>query len=238
MRNDGRKSDQFRPVKITKDFVSSCPGSVLIEIGKTKVLCTASIDFKVPAFLKDKGQGWITAEYGMLPGSTSQRKPREIRIGRVDGRTYEIQRLIGRAMRAVVDLELLGEKTIWLDCDVLEADGGTRTAAITGGFIALVQTLDKMTREKMLIKNPIRTNIAAVSVGRVKGKALLDLSYEEDSRAEVDLNVVMTETGELVEVQGTAEGKPFSEKEFLDMLELAKGGVAELIRIQKKALES
>src|SRR3989339_326583 len=185
MRFDNRKPDELRPVKITTGFVSSTPGSALIELGNTKVLCTANWDLKVPDFLKDKGQGWVTAEYGMLPGSTSQRKPREARAGRADGRTFEIQRLIGRALRAVVDMELLGEKTIWIDCDVLQADGGTRTAAITGSFIALSIVVRKMMQERLLIKNPIRNYLAAVSVGKVNEKLMLDLAYAEDSKAEV-----------------------------------------------------
>jgi len=236
MRLDNRKPDELRPVKITTGFVSSVPGSALIELGNTKVLCTANWDLKVPDFLKDKGTGWLTAEYGMLPGSTSQRKPREARTGRADGRTFEIQRLIGRALRAVVDMELLGEKTIWIDCDVLQADGGTRTAAITGSFIALSIAVKKMMKEQLLIKNPIRNYLAAVSVGKVNGELMLDLAYAEDSRAEVDMNVVMTDKEDIIEIQGTAEEKPFSQNNLIDMIALAKKGIAELIETQKKIL--
>lgn len=236
MRFDSRKSDELRPVKVTTGFISSVPGSALIELGNTKVLCTANWDLKVPDFLKDKGLGWVTAEYGMLPGSTSQRKPRESRAGRPDGRTFEIQRLIGRALRSVVDMELLGEKTIWLDCDVLQADGGTRTAAITGSFIALYITVQRMMKERLLIKNPIRNFLAAVSLGRVKSELLLDLAYAEDSAAEVDMNIVMTDKDEIVEIQGTAEHKPFSREVLIEMLALAKKGIFELIEIQKKTL--
>jgi ribonuclease PH len=191
---------------------------------------------KVPDFLKDQGRGWVTAEYGMLPGSTSQRKPREARAGRADGRTFEIQRLIGRALRAVVDMELLGEKTIWIDCDVLQADGGTRTAAITGSFIALDITVKKMIKERLLLKSPIRNYLAAISVGRVNGELMLDLAYAEDSAAEVDMNIVMTDKDEIIEIQGTAEHKPFSQSNLMDMLDLAKKGIAGLIDIQKKTL--
>src|SRR3989339_143305 len=249
MRFDNRKPDELRPVKITTGFVSSTPGSALIELGNTKVLCTANWDLKVPDFLKDKGQGWVTAEYGMLPGSTSQRKPREARAGRADGRTFEIQRLIGRALRAVVDMELLGEKTIWIDCDVLQADGGTRTAAITGSFIALYITVKKMMKEQLLIKNPICNYLAAVSVGKVKSEhrsdrehpkeqseLMLDLCYAEDSSAEVDMNVVMTDKEEIIEIQGTAEHKPFTQNNLSEMIVLAKKGIAEMIEIQKKIL--
>jgi ribonuclease PH len=190
---------------------------------------------KVPDFLKGFGKGWVTAEYGMLPASTPQRKPRENRIGKVDGRTQEIQRLIGRALRSVVDMELLGEKTIWLDCDVIQADGGTRTASITGAFIALQDAVNYLIKEKMVVKNPIRSYLAAISVGFVDGELLLDLNYSEDSKAEVDMNVVMTEKGEIVEIQGTAEQKPFSEAELGDMLTLAKKGLKEIFVIQHKA---
>ena len=233
MRQDRRKPDQLRPIKITTGFISSVPASVLMEIGNTKVLCTASLELKVPDFLKNAGKGWITAEYGMLPSSTPQRKPREGRFGRADGRTYEIQRLIGRALRAVVDLELLGEKTIWIDCDVLQADGGTRTAAITGAFIALALMVKHLLKEGLLIKSPIKSHIAAVSVGKVNGELMLDLAYEEDSRAEVDLNVVMTEGGDLVEVQATAERQPFAQQELFALLQLAEKGISELIKLQQ-----
>ena len=235
MRIDNRKFDELRKVKVTPHFTSA-PGSVLIEVGFTKVLCTATWDLVVPEFLKGKGRGWVTAEYGMLPGSTSQRKPREGRTGRADGRTFEIQRLIGRALRAVVDTELMGEKTIWLDCDVLQADGGTRTASVTGSFIALYLAVKDMMDKKLLIKNPIKEYLAAISLGRVKGAMLLDLSYQEDSNAEVDLNVVMTEKEEIVEIQGTAESKPFSFNELAEMVNLSRKGVKELIEIQRQII--
>ena len=236
MRLDKRHPDQLRPLSIKRGLVSSAPGSVLIELGNTKVLCTASIELKVPDFLKDSGKGWVTAEYGMLPSATPQRKPREMRVGKVDGRTYEIQRLIGRSLRAVTDLELLGEKTIWIDCDVIQADGGTRTAAITGSFIALSDAVKYLIKEQLLVKNPLRSYLAAVSVGKVNNELLLDLTYAEDSKAEVDMNVVMTEAGELVEIQATAEQKPFSEKELSALINLAKKGLTEIFTIQHKIL--
>lgn len=235
-RKDKRQADQLRPVTITRGFISTAPASTLIQIGQTKVLCVATVELKVPEFLKDSGRGWLTAEYGMLPGATPQRKPREMRIGKVDGRTYEIQRLIGRALRAVTDLELLGEKTIWFDCDVLQADGGTRTAAITGAFISLYDAVRYLLKEELILKNPIRSYVAAVSVGKIDGELLLDLSYEEDSRAEVDFNIVMTAEGKLVELQGTAEKQPFSEDDLAGILKFARAGINELIQIQKKAL--
>jgi ribonuclease PH len=236
MRLDNRKFDELRPLKITRNFISSAAGSAFIEFGNTKVLCTASVDLKVPDFLKDSGKGWVTAEYGMLPASTPQRKAREARLGRVDGRTHEIQRLIGRAMRAVIDLELLVDKTIWIDCDVIQADGGTRTAGITGAFIAVHDALQNLVKERLLVKNPIKAYLAAISVGKVKGELLLDLCYEEDSRAEVDMNVVMTEKGGLVEIQGTAEQKPFSDNELSELLALAKKGLVEIFKIQHNIL--
>ncbi|MBI4712383.1 MAG: ribonuclease PH [Planctomycetes bacterium] len=238
MRSDNRQPDQLRKVIITPGFVDSVPGSALIQLGNTKVLCTANWELKVPDFLVNKGRGWLTAEYGMLPGSTTQRKPREGRSGRADGRTHEIQRLIGRSLRAVVDLELLGEKTLWIDCDVLQADGGTRTAAITASFIALQQAVKKMLAQQLVIKNPVRAHLAAVSVGNVNGRMLLDLSYPEDSKAEVDMNIVMTDRYEIVEIQGTAESKPFSERELTEGITLAKKGIDELINIQKQVLSS
>jgi len=235
-RPDGRARDELRPVKINRHFTSATPGSVLIELGNTKVICTASLDMKIPEFLKGRGKGWVTAEYGMLPGSTPQRKMREVKEGRTDGRSQEIQRLIGRSLRAITDTELLGENTIWLDCDVLEADGGTRTAAITGAFIALYDTVHYMLKERIIVKDPIRDYLAAVSVGRLNNENLLDLCYTEDSRAEVDLNVIMTGKGELVEIQGTAEGKPFLESDLFQLLKLAKKGITELVDIQKSVL--
>lgn len=236
MRIDNRLTDQLRPLSIARGFVSSAAGSAFITLGNTKVLCTASVEWSVPDFLKDSGKGWLTAEYGMLPGATPQRKPREMRVGKVDGRTYEIQRLIGRSLRAVTDLELLNEKTIWIDCDVIQADGGTRTAAITGSFIALHDAVNYLQKEKLLVKNPIRSYLAAVSVGKINNELLLDLNYGEDSKAQVDMNVVMTETGELVEIQGTAEHKPFTEDELTSLLHLAKKGLNEIFNLQHKFL--
>jgi ribonuclease PH len=234
-RIDNRAFDQLRPVIITPGFINTAPGSALIHIGNTKVICTATYELKVPDFLLNKGKGWLTAEYAMLPASTpQQRKQRESRTGKTDGRTQEIQRLIGRSLRAVVDLELLGEKTIWIDCDVIQADGGTRTAAITGSFIALYQTIRHMLAQKLLIKNPIISHIAAVSLGRVGGDLILDLNYQEDSTAEVDLNIVMTDQNKIIEIQGTAEAKPFTEAELNEMVNLGKKGVDELIRAQKQ----
>ncbi|MFA5794805.1 MAG: ribonuclease PH [Candidatus Brocadiia bacterium] len=236
-RADKRNFDQFRPVSITPGFINTAPGSALIEIGNTRVICTATYELKVPDFLMNKGKGWLTAEYGMLPASTpQQRKQRESRSGKTDGRSQEIQRLIGRSLRAVVDLELMGEKTVWIDCDVIQADGGTRTAAITGSFVALYQAVKYMLSQKLLIKNPIITHLAAVSVGRVSGQLMLDLSYPEDSSAEVDLNMVMTDQNKIIEIQGTAEAKPFTEAELNEMISLGKKGINDLIRIQKQVL--
>jgi ribonuclease PH len=235
-RADGRRLDEVRPVKFTRGYISSVPGSVLIEVGKTRVICTASVEERVPIFLHGSGGGWVTAEYGMLPGSTGQRKPREGRTGRPDGRSVEIQRLIGRSMRAVVDLAKLGERTVWVDCDVIEADGGTRTAAITGGYVAMVDAIRWMLSEKMISEDPLRSWVAAVSVGIIDGRAAIDLCYEEDSRAEVDMNVVMTARGEFVEVQGTAEHKTFSAGDLTKMLGAARKGIVHLIQMQKRAL--
>lgn len=235
MRKDGRAPDALRPVKVTRHFTQSAPGSVVIEMGKTIVLCTAVVERGVPDFLKGKGQGWVTAEYGMLPGSTDRRKPRE-RAGKVDGRTQEIQRLIGRSLRAVVSFPDLGENTVWVDCDVLQADGGTRTAAITGGYIALVDALKWMESKRMLFKWPLPVGVAAISVGMVEGEARLDLDYVEDVAAEVDMNVVMTGDGRFIEVQGTAEKKPFGPGELERLLALGRKGIAELDAIQRKAL--
>ncbi|MBI2899513.1 MAG: ribonuclease PH [Planctomycetes bacterium] len=235
-RGDGRAWDGLRPVRILRRFTSSAPGSVLIEFGLTKVLCTATIQHDVPLWLKGKGRGWVTAEYGMLPGSTPERKQRE-RSGKTDGRTSEIQRLIGRAIRAVADLEILGERTIWLDCDVLEADGGTRTASVTGAYVALVDAVRALEAEGVRFPvPPVRDGVAAVSVGIVGGQAMLDLCYEEDSRADVDMNVVMTGKGGLVEVQGTAEHTPFSRKQLNELLDLAGVGIGRLRELQQMAL--
>ncbi len=237
-RNDGRKADELRPVKFTRHYTSSSPGSVLVEFGKTKVLCTASIAHEVPKWLEGKGQGWVTAEYGMLPGSTQDRKPRE-RSGKVDGRTSEIQRLIGRAMRAVIDMEMLGEKTIWLDCDVLEADGGTRTAGITGAYVALMDAIKELEHEGVkFAAPPLRDSVAAVSVGVFRNELLLDLNYPEDSKAEVDMNVVLTGKGLIVEVQGTAEKTPFDTTRLMALYKLAEQGCARLRDLQQAALKS
>lgn len=233
MRPDGRKNDELRPIKIIKDFIKNADGSVLFEIGNTRVVCTASIENKVPPFLKDQKKGWITAEYGMLPRSTPTRMIRESTAGRVGGRTHEIQRLIGRSLRAVVDLEKIGERTIWIDCDVIEADGGTRTASITGGYIALCEAIKKAINAGMIEEDPIKDSIAAVSVGIVTGEPKLDLCYQEDCQAEVDMNVVMTGSGKFVELQGTAEIIPFSKENLLQLLSLAEKGIREIIRIIK-----
>jgi len=235
MRHDGRQPEQLRPVKIKRRFTRGAPGSVLIQTGRTTVLCTASVDNKVKPWLEGQGKGWITAEYNMLPGSTSPRKPRD-RGGRVDGRAAEIQRLIGRSLRAVADLQALGERTITVDCDVLEADGGTRTASITGALVALcdaIRSIDALPDAK---RYPLRDSVAAVSVGIVRGQALLDLDYEEDSAAAVDMNVVMTGSGQFVEVQGSGEEATFSDRQLSAMLKLARRGVGELTEIQKRAL--
>jgi ribonuclease PH len=233
-RADGRRKDQLRPVRISSNYLKHAEGSVLIEMGDTKVICTATVTDGVPPFLRGKNKGWITAEYGMLPRSSGERIPRESTRGRIGGRTHEIQRLIGRSLRAVVDLDALGERTVWIDCDVIQADGGTRTAAITGAFVALA---DALRSQKGLAGQPLRDYVAAVSVGRVNGAALTDLCYSEDSTAEVDMNVVMTGSGGFVEVQGTAERSPFAQSELDRLLRLAKKGIRELIRCQKKALK-
>ena len=236
MRPNGRTPAQMRPVTITRNFTAHAEGSVLIEFGQTKVLCNASVVDGVPRFLKGKGQGWITAEYGMLPRSTHSRMNREAASGKQGGRTLEIQRLIGRALRAAVDLTKLGEYTITIDCDVIQADGGTRTAAITGACVALVDALRWLQEQGKLRTDPLKYMVAAVSVGIHEGQAICDLEYVEDSAAETDMNVVLTECGKIIEVQGTAEGEPFSQEELLQLLELAKGGIAELIALQKQAL--
>ena len=236
MRHDRRRKDQLRTLKIRRKYTRVSPGSVLIEAGGTRVLCTASIDEGVPPWMAGKGKGWVTAEYSMLPGSTSPRKRRD-RGGKIDGRTTEIQRLIGRSLRAVVDLEALGEQMITLDCDVLEADGGTRTASITGAFVALVDALRAIkTSGTKKSKLPLTDSVAAVSVGIVDGRAVLDLDYPEDVAAAVDMNVVMTGGGRFVELQGTGEEATFSEKELADLLRLAKNGIKQLTALQQKAL--
>jgi ribonuclease PH len=236
-RIDGRKPEELRPVRFTRHYTSSAPGSVLVEFGKTKVLCTASIAHEVPKWLEGKGQGWITAEYGMLPGSTLERKQRE-RSGKVDGRTSEIQRLIGRAIRAIVDMELLGEKTIWLDCDVLEADGGTRTASITGAYVALTDAVRALEKEGVkFAAPPVRDSVSAVSVAVFRNELLLDVCYEEDSKAEVDMNVVLTGRGLIVEIQGTAEKTPFDTSRLMALYKMAEKGCAQLRALQQEALK-
>ncbi len=236
MRLDQRLADQLRPVRMEKDYLLTAEGSVLIDIGNTRVLCAASLEESVPQWMRGSGRGWVTAEYSMLPRSTATRTPREAMRGRPSGRTQEIQRLIGRALRAVVDLNALGERTIILDCDVLQADGGTRTASVTGAYVAMAMAIQRLLDFGTLKRNPIRCAAAAVSVGLVGGEALLDLCYDEDSRAEVDMNVVMTSAGRFVEVQATAEQTPFEEEQMGQMLELAKGGIRKLLEIQREIL--
>ncbi|HEX4586043.1 MAG TPA: ribonuclease PH [Burkholderiaceae bacterium] len=236
MRSSGRGAGELRPVRLSRRYTRHAEGSVLVEFGDTRVLCTASVEERVPAFLKGQGGGWVTAEYGMLPRATHTRGEREASRGRQGGRTLEIQRLIGRALRAVVDLTALGQRTIQLDCDVLQADGGTRSAAITGSFVALRDAVAWMRERSMLSAEPVREAVAAVSVGLVDGLALLDLDYAEDSACDADINVVMTASGGLVEIQGTAEGSPFSEAQLQELLGLARSGIARLIEAQKAAL--
>ncbi len=236
MRPSGRAPDQLRPVTITRHYTRHAEGSVLVEFGDTKVLCTASVENSVPRFLKGKGEGWITAEYGMLPRSTHTRSDREASRGKQGGRTLEIQRLIGRSLRACVDLKKLGENTITIDCDVIQADGGTRTASVTGGCVALVDALSFLLQKKAIKQDPLTGLIAAVSVGMYKGQPVLDLDYPEDSACETDMNVVMTQHGGFVEVQGTAEGQPFSRAETDAMLALAEKGIGDLVQLQQRAL--
>ncbi|MBC8060369.1 MAG: ribonuclease PH [Clostridiaceae bacterium] len=237
MRFDGRKNDDMRSIKLTRNFTKHAEGSVLIEVGDTKVICTASIEEKVPPFLKGTGEGWITAEYNMLPRSTQTRKIRDIAKLKLDGRTMEIQRLIGRALRSVVDLKCLGERTIWIDCDVIQADGGTRTASITGAFVALVDAVNSVHKKNPFLVYPIRNFVSAISVGILKNEKVLDLCYVEDSAAKVDMNIVMTETGEFVEIQGTGEESPFSRKELDELLFLGEKGIKVSIKAQKDCLE-
>lgn len=236
MRPDGRSPKEPREIKIIRNFLKPAEGSVLIEMGNTKVICTASIEDKVPPFLKDQNKGWVTAEYSMLPRATPTRTSRESVSGKIGGRTHEIQRLIGRAMRSVTDLEVLGERTIWLDCDVIQADGGTRTASITGAFVALMDAVNYALKNKIIEKQPIKDYVAAVSVGIIDGEPRLDLTYVEDSAAEVDMNIVMTGTGKFIEIQGTAETRPFNNKLLQELLELAQAGIKEIIAIQKSVL--
>ncbi len=237
MRNDGRADDALRPVVITPGFNKHAEGSALIEVGDTRVLCTVSVEERVPHFLKGEGEGWVTAEYGMLPRSTTTRSQREASRGRPSGRTYEIQRLIGRSMRAVIDMAKLGERTLWLDCDVIQADGGTRTASITGGFVALVLALQHLKKKKKAFGElPLSDFVAATSVGKIGGAILLDLDYSEDSTAEVDMNVVKTGSGAFIEIQGTAEGNPFSDEEMQHLLAAADKGIKALIGKQRQVL--
>ena len=237
MRNDGRKLGQMRKVKIKRGVMKFAEGSCMIEVGNTKVICTASVEEKVPYFLRNTGSGWVTAEYGMLPRSCSTRMRRESSAGKLSGRTQEIQRLIGRSLRSVVELEKLGERTIWIDCDVVQADGGTRTASITGSFIALMDAISFLKKQNILEDVPVKDYVGAVSVGIVDGKLCLDLDYGEDSKAEVDMNIIMTGSGMLIEVQGTAEKKPFSKKELDKLISLAQEGIGELVNIQRKILK-
>jgi len=237
-RSDNRSPDQLRPVKITADFITTAEGSALIEVGNTRVICTASIEETVPPFMRNTGKGWISSEYSMLPRSTLTRTPREVSKGRQSGRTHEIQRLIGRSLRAVTDLAKLGERTIWIDCDVIQADGGTRTASITGAFVALGLALQKLVEAETLPAVPLKDSVAAISVGIVDGEILLDLCYEEDSRADVDMNFVMTAAGKMVEVQATAEHQVFDDAQLGKMLAMAKKGVQELIAKQSAVLSA
>src|SRR5580700_6162772 len=235
-RSDNRAPDQLRPVKITPEFITTAEGSALIEVGNTRVICTASIEESVPQFMRNAGKGWISSEYSMLPRSTLTRTPREVSKGRQSGRTHEIQRLIGRSLRAVTDLTGLGERTLWIDCDVIQADGGTRTASITGAFVALGLALQKLVDAGTLTAVPLKDFLAAVSVGIVDGEVLLDLAYEEDSRADVDMNFVMTAGGKMVEVQATAERHAFDEAQFAKMIEFARQGAQALIAKQQSVL--
>jgi ribonuclease PH len=236
-RLDGRGLKALRPIRITRNYLKHAEGSVLIEIGDTKVICSASVEEKVPQFLRNTGRGWVTAEYSMLPRSTHTRTSRDSMTGRGNGRAFEIQRLIGRSLRSVADLSAFGERTIWIDCDVIQADGGTRTASITGAYVALVDAFRKMVKNGMIEDVPVKDSVAAISVGKVEGEVLLDLNYEEDSRAEVDMNVVMTGSGKFVEIQGTAEGGVFTKKEMNGLMKIAQDGIKVLTRIQKNSLE-
>ena len=236
-RSDGRSYDALRPVRITRDYLKHPEGAVLIEMGDTRVICTASVEEKVPPFLRNTGKGWITAEYSMLPRSTHTRTTRDSTTGRASGRSFEIQRLIGRSLRSVADLNALGERTVWIDCDVIQADGGTRTASITGGYIAMMDAFQKMITMGMIDELPVRDSVAAISVGRINEGVVLDLNYEEDSKAHVDMNIVMTGSGKFVEIQGTGEESVFTEDELNEMMKLAQRGIKELTKIQKKSLE-
>ncbi len=236
LRDDGRRADEGRPVQVIRHFTKHAQGSVLMNIGQTRVLCTAMVEEKVPPFLRGQGKGWVTAEYEMLPSSTDSRKSRDRNRGKIDGRTVEIQRLIGRSLRSVVDLDALGERTIWIDCDVLQADGGTRTTSITGAYIALCDAVNSLLDEGIIADNPITGQVAATSVGVWNGTPILDLCYAEDSHAEVDMNVVMTDDGRIIEIQGTGEARPFTKDEFSQLMTLAEKGIAALIAEQNAAL--
>jgi ribonuclease PH len=236
VRTDGRAPDDLRPTRITPDFITHAEGSVLIETGKTRVIATATVEDGVPAFLKGAGKGWVTGEYGMLPRATEERTAREATRGRQSGRTLEIQRMIGRTLRAVTDLKALGERTVWIDCDVIQADGGTRTASVTGAFVALALAFERMVAAGILRHVPLVDSLAAVSVGIVDDELLLDLAYDEDSRAQVDMNVVMTGNGRFVEVQASAEGRPYTSQEFQRMLDLAALGIRQLTEVQQDLL--
>ena len=235
MRSDGRLFDQLRSINITRDYTCYAEGSVLVEFGKTKVICNASIENGVPSFLRGQDVGWVTAEYGMLPRSTDSRMRREAAQHKQAGRTMEIQRLIGRSLRTAIDMNLLGENTIVIDCDVIQADGGTRTASITGGYVALYDAINKAITQGLIKNNPIKAAVASVSVGVYKGEALLDLNYLEDSAADTDMNVVMDENNNFIEIQGTSEKRPFTDQELKNMLDIAKKGISELFEFQKKA---
>jgi len=235
-RSDGRMADQIRDVIITKGYCKHALGSCLIEMGDTKVICAANIEDRVPPHLKNTGVGWITAEYGMLPSSTNSRSIRESSRGRIGGRTHEIQRLIGRALRAAFNRPLLGEKTLWIDCDVIQADGGTRTASITGAYVALKDAVDSLIKTSVIAKNPFLDQVAAISVGIIDDAILLDLNYDEDSKADVDMNVIMTGKGEIIEIQGTAEGAPFSREQMFTLLDFAQKGIEQLMKKQNEAL--
>jgi len=237
MRPSNRAPDEMREIRITRNYTMHAEGSVLVEFGNTRVLCNATIEERVPGFLRGKGQGWVTAEYGMLPRSTNSRIGREAARGKQGGRTMEIQRLIGRSLRAVVDMQALGERSVTIDCDVIQADGGTRTASITGGFVALADAVQTLLDSKAIDNNPLTGQVASVSVGIYKGTPVLDLDYPEDCNAETDMNVVMSDAGDFIEVQGTAEGHPFNQDELNSMLALAKKGISELITAQRDALE-
>ncbi len=235
-RDNRRLNDELRQVKITRNYIMHPDGSVFIEVGNTKVICTAVVEDKVPPFLKGTGKGWVSAEYSMIPGSTKTRKPRDINKGKIDGRSQEIQRLIGRSLRSVVDLDAVGERTVWIDCDVIQADGGTRTASITGAFIAMADAFYSLLSRNEIEKMPVKAFVSAVSVGIGKGEAILDLCYEEDSSADVDMNIVMTNKGEFVEIQGTGEEATFTRDELMNLIALASKGCEELYKLQREAL--